>query len=302
MTIQPFQTSRPSVRVLLVLALLTVCLVPTRSLTQTPADDRGLKPILDYISSGWDTLTRSMAECQSVVDPKIAAPSVLYLPAGFQEPDAIKGLSGSCNVRVEHLPTPIHRLGEIDTSNFNPPGLLYLPEKYVVPGGRFNEMYGWDSYFIIRGLLESNRLELARGMVDNFFFEIENYGAMLNANRTYYLTRSQPPFVSSMFIDVYQALLKQGSARDKKANQAWLERAYKDLNHDYEIWIRDPHLAGQTGLSRYYDFGDGPPQEAVKDETGFYRKVSQYFFLHPGQADSYVYKNRPEAKSSVTGA
>src|SRR4051794_38847927 len=135
MTIQPFQTPRRSVRILLVLALLTVCLVPTRSLTQTPADDRGLKPILDYISSGWDTLTRSMAECQSVVDPKIAAPSVLYLPAGFQEPDAIKGLSGSCNVRVEHLPTPIHRLGEIDTSNFNPPGLLYLPEKYVVPGG-----------------------------------------------------------------------------------------------------------------------------------------------------------------------
>ena len=71
-------------------------------------------------------------------------------------------------------------------------------------------MYGWDSYFIVRGLLRSGRVELARGMVDNFFFEIEHYGAMLNANRTYYLTRSQPPFLSSMFVDVYDALQKSG--------------------------------------------------------------------------------------------
>ena len=91
-----------------------------------------------------------------------------------------------------------------------------MPEKYVVPGGRFNEMYGWDSYFIIRGLLRAGRVDLARDMVDNFFFEIENYGAMLNANRTYYLTRSQPPFVSSMFMDVYQALQKQGAPKTSK--------------------------------------------------------------------------------------
>ena len=80
-----------------------------------------------------------------------------------------------------------------------------------MPGGRFNEMYGWDSYFIIRGLLRAGRVDLARGMVDNFFFEIEHYGAMLNANRTYYLTRSQPPFVSSMFVDVYQAMQKKST-------------------------------------------------------------------------------------------
>jgi alpha,alpha-trehalase len=90
----------------------------------------------------------------------------------------------------------IHHLGEIDTEKIEPAGLLYLPSKYVVPGGRFNEMYGWDSYFIIRGLVRDNRLDLAQGMVENFFFEIEHYGAVLNANRTYYLTRSQPPFLT----------------------------------------------------------------------------------------------------------
>jgi alpha,alpha-trehalase len=256
--------------------------VPARAEQPAAADGPGLKPILDYISSGWDTLTRSMTECQSVADPKMNVAPVLYLPAGFAEPVAVQKLAADCNVRVEHLPAEIHRLGEIDTSKIQPHGLLYLENKYVVPGGRFNEMYGWDSYFIVRGLLRSGRVELARGMVDNFFFEIEHYGAMLNANRTYYLSRSQPPFLSSMFVDVYQAI-----PRDKP-DFAWLERAHADLEKDYEMWTRDPHLAGQTGLSRYYDFGDGPPAEALQDETGFYRKVATYFFFHPGEGDHYL--------------
>ncbi len=265
-----------------------------------PATDaKGIKPILDYISSAWDTLTRSMSDCKSIVDPKISAQSVLYLPKEMPEPASVQTLSKNCNVRVEHLPVEIHKLGEVATSNIDPPGLLYLPNKYVVPGGRFNEMYGWDSYFIIRGLLRAGRVELARGMVDNFFFEIEHYGAMLNANRTYYLTRSQPPFLSSMFVDVYEATRKQPGAKDDKA---WLERAYADLSKDYEMWTHEPHLAGDTGLSRYYDFGEGPPPEAVKDETGFYRKVAQYFFLHPAQADDYLVELRPETERQVAGS
>jgi len=258
-------------------------------------EGQGLKPILSYISTAWDTLTRSMTNCESFVDPKIKVAPVLYLPAGFPEPPAVQKLTADCNVRVEHLPIEIHRLGEIDTSKIQPHGLLYLENKYVVPGGRFNEMYGWDSYFIVRGLLRSGRVELARGMVDNFFFEIEHYGAMLNANRTYYLTRSQPPFLSSMFVDVYRA-----TPRDKP-DIPWLERAYADLNKDYEMWTRDPHLAGETGLSRYYDFGDGPPAEAVQDESGFYRKVAQYFFLHPAEAGDYVVETKPGTAQAVAG-
>jgi alpha,alpha-trehalase len=256
--------------------------------------DQGLKPILNYISTAWDTLTRSMTDCASVVDPKIKVAPVLYLPKDFAEPAAVQKLAADCNVRIEHLPLEIHRLGEIDTAEIQPHGLLYLPDKYVVPGGRFNEMYGWDSYFIIRGLLRAGRVELARGMVDNFFFEIEHYGAMLNANRTYYLTRSQPPFLSSMFVDVYRATEKDGHP-----DKAWLERAYADLNKDYEMWTRDPHLAGDTGLSRYYDFGEGPPAEAVQDESGFYRKVAQYFFLHPAEADDYVVETKDASTKSA---
>ena len=315
MSIQSFDLRRTSFRFVLhcFLCFALFCSAAIAQSASAPASvprGEGLKPILTYISSAWDTLTRSMTECVSVVDPKIKVAPVLYLPAEVAEPAAVHQLAADCNVRIEHLPVQIHRLGEIDTAKIQPHGLLYLPDKYVVPGGRFNEMYGWDSYFIIRGLLRAGRIELARGMVDNFFFEIEHYGAMLNANRTYYLTRSQPPFVSSMFVDVYRALQqahKADATTDKskdKSNKdkAWLERAYTDLDKDYGMWTRDPHLAGQTGLSRYYDFGEGPPAEAVQDESGFYRKVAQYFFLHPTQADDYVVEMNAGSTQAVAGS
>src|SRR5580700_2243100 len=79
-------------------------------------------------------------------------------------------------------------------------GLLFLPKPYVVPGGRFNEMYGWDSYFIQAGLLRDHFDTLARDMADNFLYEIRHYGKILNANRTYYVTRSQPPFLTEMVL------------------------------------------------------------------------------------------------------
>ncbi len=300
MSLHSWKVSRvvsPPHRSTVIFTLLVILFFSTPGFAQaSPPDAPGLKPILTYISSAWDTLTRSMTDCRSVVDPKIKVSPVLYLPAGFAEPGAVQKLAADCNVRVEHLPLEIHHLGEIDTSRIHPHGLLYLENKYVVPGGRFNEMYGWDSYFIIRGLLQAGRVELARGMVDNFFFEIEHYGAMLNANRTYYLTRSQPPFLSSMFVDVYQA------TRHDKPDVAWLERAYADLNKDYEMWTRDPHLAGKTGLSRYYDFGDGPPAEAVQDESGFYRKVADYFFFHPREADDYIVELKPNSEQAVAGS
>src|SRR5262249_40067010 len=91
-------------------------------------------------------------------------------------------------------------------------GLLYLPHRYVVPGGRFNEMYGWDSYFIQLGLLRAGEIALARDMTDNFLYEITHYGTILNANRTYYLTRSQPPFLTEMILGVF----------DRTRDRRWL--------------------------------------------------------------------------------
>ena len=248
---------------IVVIALLALASVRTYAAEASKsAPESGLAPILTYISSGWDTLTRSMTDCQTVVDPKLTEASVLYLPADFPASPAVQDLQKRCKVQVQPLPAVITAPGQIDPSKIAP-GLLYLENKYVVPGGRFNEMYGWDSYFIILGLVRAGRIDLARGMVDNFFFEIEHYGTILNANRAYYLTRSQPPFLTSMIMAVYEA--------DKAAgheNRAWLEKAYGYASKDYETWNREPHLAGSTGLSRYYDFGNGPAPESLKDEAG----------------------------------
>jgi alpha,alpha-trehalase len=76
--------------------------------------------------------------------------------------------------------------------------LLPLPKPYVVPGGRFNEIYYWDSYFIMLGLEASGRHDLTRDELDNFAALIDRYGHIPNGNRSYYLSRSQPPFFAQM--------------------------------------------------------------------------------------------------------
>jgi alpha,alpha-trehalase len=258
-------------------AILFLFIAPLGQAQPVPiAGDANLNRILAYIHTGWDSLTRSTSSCSALADPKLSAAPVLYLPAGFEQPRELDQMERDCKVTIAHLPQVIHQLGATDADSIQPPGLLYLKNKYVVPGGRFNEMYGWDSYFIIRGLLRDGRLDLARGMVDNFFFEIEHYGAVLNANRTYYLTRSQPPFLSSMVMAVHEA--QKAAAQD---DHAWLETAYSYVKRDYAMWTRAPHLAGATGLSHYYDFGAGPALEALQDENDIYRQVAEYFLFHP---------------------
>jgi alpha,alpha-trehalase len=281
-----------------VLSLLLFMLAGTTASTadqQSIPAERGLDPIRGYIASAWDSLTRSLTDCKTIVDPKLAAASVLYIPADFEVPTSVQQLQNQCHVQVQHLPTVIHNLGEVDPGKFDPAGLLYLQNRYVVPGGRFNEMYGWDSYFIIRGLVRDNRMDLAQGMVENFFFEIEHYGAVLNANRTYYLTRSQPPFLTSMILAVYDAQTAAG-----QENRAWLQKAYDYAVRDYGLWTREPHLAGTTGLSRYYDFGTGPAPESLKDETGHYRQVAAFFLNHPDLDRDLLVRKSPGQTSLAT--
>ncbi len=259
----------------------------------------GVQQILQYISSGWNTLTRSMTECKTFTDSKTNAKSTLYLPADFPEPASLKAIDSGCQIQVRHLPSVIKKLGDMDTSAIKPSGLLYLPRPYVVPGGMFNEMYGWDSYFIIRGLIEDGRLNLARDIVDNFFFEIDHYGGVLNANRTYYLTRSQPPFLTSMIRAVYEAEKARG-----QADPAWLRKAYEHAVTDYRFWTSPPHLAGSTGLSRFYGLGEGPVPELGPITEQYYETVAHYFLLHPEGSKPYlelVQNNKDGSKAKVMG-
>ncbi len=259
------------------LLLLWVFLLTSPLSAQTAASSDDAK-VMAYIHGGWDTLSRSMSECKSVVDIKVTTVPVLYLPAGMTAPPALAAMQGQCKVEVAHLPRKISHMGDVRVAEIPKEGLLYLPNQYVVPGGRFNEMYGWDSYFIILGLVADGRTALARGMLENFFFEIENYGAVLNANRTYFFTRSQPPFLTSMMRAVWD---------EKSGDKAWLTKAYGYASRDYELWTSPVHMAGTTGLARYEDIGVGPVPE-MADDNGYYPDVIRWMVGHQAEGKRYL--------------
>jgi len=225
-----------------------------------------------------------MTDCHSLVDSKVTANPVLYLPAEVPAPAEVTALVQKCNVRLVTLPRRIEKLGDVRPEELPAAGLLYLPNAYVVPGGRFNEMYGWDSYFIVLGLEADHREALAKGMVDNFLFEIDHYGAVLNANRTYYLTRSQPPFLTSMIRAVYENPKSFGATPEGRTEaKQWLQHAYTLAEKDYSTWLRPEHKAGITGLARFYDFAAGPVPEMADDST-YYPDVIRWLIAHPEPA------------------
>jgi len=264
--------------------LLAVLLFSAAPFTARPATPDPQKTRA-YIERTWGTLTRSMGECASLVDSKVLTRPLVYVAAGFPVPPPLAQAGERCHIEVRTLPHPIRQLGEVDAARLPAQGLLYLPQPYVVPGGFFNEMYGWDSYFIVLGLLEDHRGELARDMVDNALFEVEHYGGVLNANRTYYLSRSQPPLLTAMMTAVLDdpATFHTGAERS-----AWLAHAYPLAVRNHAIWTRPEHRAGTTGLARYYDMGSGPMLEARN--ALYYRGVIRWLLAHPTEDPGYLVK------------
>ena len=268
-----------------IVSLLTIALFAINAIPQSSNQNRIAKAkIAAYIDSGWNTLSRSMTDCKSLVDPKVTTAPVLYLPYGMETPSAVASAHQQCNVEVRNLPRKINNMGDVRVAEIPVEGLLYLPNRYIVPGGRFNEMYGWDSYFIILGLVEEKKepdAKLAQGMVENFFFEIENYGAILNANRTYFFTRSQPPFLTSMIREVYD------HPANRHLTKEWLAKAYSYAQRDYQLWASPIHRVGDTGLARYHDIGEGPVPE-MADDSGYYPDVIRWLLAHPGASTNYL--------------
>jgi len=280
---------RSVLRALCVLALAAPLLAGAPTAQAQPAPDPTTtvdlpaQPRLDtlraYIDRTWSTLTRSHDDLlDALPDEKIdhepGTPWPLYV-APSEDTAAVRSrLNESLTseeaamVDLRILPTnPRTHMEAID-----PHGLLYLPHPYVVPGGRFNEMYGWDSFFIAEGLLAADRVELAKHMVDNHLYQVRHYGTVLNANRTYYLTRSQPPFLATMVRHVFEA------TRDT----SWLRTTVSELETYHEYWTTGPHQAGDTGLSRYYGLGHGPAPEVVAGERdaegkSHYDRIRAYY-------------------------
>ena len=148
--------------------------------------------------------------------------------------------------------------------------LISLPRSYIVPGGRFREVYYWDSYFTMLGLAASGRVELIQDMVDNFAFLIDRVGFIPNGNRTYYCTRSQPP----LFVLMVELLAKE------KQDQSILASYVPQLEKEYDFWMsgseklcddliaeRRVTAASNGYLNRYWDDSDLPRQESHAEDV-----------------------------------
>jgi len=164
--------------------------------------------------------------------------------------------------------------------------LLQLPQPFVVPGGRFREMYYWDSYFTMLGLEVDRRHDIAKNMVADFAYEIDHYGHIPNGNRTYYLSRSQPPFFSKM-VDLMA---------EHDGAGVYLQYL-PELQREYDYWMDGAgglargqayrnvvRLPDGTVLNRYWDEREEPRDESYLEDV-------QTAALAPGRSPADVYRN-----------
>ncbi|GMM32502.1 alpha,alpha-trehalase [Martiniozyma asiatica (nom. inval.)] len=259
-------------------------------LNESPVD-RLIRMINGYF---WKNLTRQLNEAsilEMALDTKIHSPEAkfprVYIPHDdinqFNYYKSIQNKNPDYKLDVVYLP-PINQINaEYVQSINNKPGLLALAMRhnkdnnqlegwpYVVPGGRFNEQYGWDSYFETLGLLKSGKWEPCQGMVENFIYEINNYGKILNANRSYYLSRSQPPFLTDMALKIFIYKRTHLNITDLD----FLKRSTLAAIKEYQnVWTCEPRLDPITGLSRFRPDGKGIPPET--ESTHFHSVLKPF--------------------------
>jgi len=160
--------------------------------------------------------------------------------------------------------------------------LIPLPHPYIVPGGRFREIYYWDSYFTMLGLQANQRIDIIESMVSNFAYLIDSFGFIPNGNRTYYLSRSQPPFFTMMV----ELLAEEQSS-------SVLLKYLPQIEKEYAFWMDgETHIAPgnnyrhvvrlQDGsiLNRYWDDKDGPRPEAYREDSNAANKSTDTRLAH----------------------
>jgi alpha,alpha-trehalase len=156
--------------------------------------------------------------------------------------------------------------------------LIPLPHAYVVPGGRFREIYYWDSYFTMLGLRISNRVDLIENMVDNFAYLLRTIGHIPNGNRTYYVGRSQPPFFAAM-VQLLSA----------EKGDAILVKYLPELVLEYQFWMKKSRGLKRADknalervcyfpelvLNRYWDENCTPRPESYREDVEIAHNYAQ---------------------------
>ncbi|KAL0972682.1 hypothetical protein UPYG_G00193420 [Umbra pygmaea] len=140
--------------------------------------------------------------------------------------------------------------------------LIFTPHPVIVPGGRFRELYYWDSYWVINGLLLSEMTDTARGMINNFLYLVQKYGFIPNGSRVYYERRSQPPFLTLMVESYYQAT----------KDETFLRSALPILEQEYMFWMKnrsvDIEVNGMKHVLNRYNVHVGLPRpESYTDDV-----------------------------------
>ena len=164
--------------------------------------------------------------------------------------------------------------------------LIGLPNPYVVPGGRFREIYYWDSYFTMLGLVIDKRVDLVEYMVKNFAHLVDTIGFIPNGNRTYYTSRSQPPFFSLMVRLLADQrgpeVLTEYLPQLEKEYAFWMDGA--DQLTETDSALRRVVRVGETVLNRYWDDRPVPRPEAYKEDIALVAEAE-------GRAEEEVYRN-----------
>jgi alpha,alpha-trehalase len=171
--------------------------------------------------------------------------------------------------------------------------LIPLPNPYVVPGGRFREVYYWDSYFTMLGLVESGRTDLVRSMLDNFAHLVASTAHVPNGNRTYYLSRSQPPYLAAM-VGLYATATDTALAlpylEALEAEHAfWMDGA--DHLAPGEAYRRVVRLSDGSVMNRYWDDLPEPRPESYREDFRLAQSV-------PADAREPLYRNIRAAAES----
>ena len=196
----------------------------------------------------------------------------VFLKANFEDlPDLSNGFSSdktlNLDAHIERLWPVLNRDEEAQNESGS---LIALPNDYIVPGGRFREVYYWDSYFSMLGLLVDGQQEYAKNMVDNFAFLIDEFGFIPNGNRAYYLSRSQPPFFAPMVgllvEELGDSVLLEYLPALEKEYTFWMLGS-KNLEKPGDATLRTARIKGDFIVNRYHDNNARPRPEGYREDS-----------------------------------
>jgi alpha,alpha-trehalase len=224
-------------------------------------------------------------------NPAIRFSLQLFIAANFTVPDTsssvekYKPATISVREHIKELWQALQRKADADVKGSS---LLPLPKSYIVPGGRFREIYYWDSYFTMLGLQEDGLYDVIENMVDNFAFMIDSYGHIPNGNRSYYLSRSQPPFFALMV-----------KILAEKKGKETLVKYLPELEKEYKFWMQKGKSAVTVGgftVNRNWDDRQAPRPESYAEDVNTAKKTANpgltYQHLRAGATSGWDFCSR----------